>query len=75
MLVVLSPIAALRDEVWLSASDSVCWDGIPLCSETSEYASAIVCDVGESVAVSADLFGEHVEHACKVIKVISYQTI
>jgi hypothetical protein len=21
------------------------------------------------------LFGEHVEHACKVIKVISYQTI
>lgn len=52
---------ALRDEVWLSASDSVCWDGIPLCSETSEYASAIVRDVGESVAVSADLFGEHVE--------------
>lgn len=54
-------MAALRDGAWLSASDSAGGDGSPLNAESAEDAAPVVGDVGEPVAVAADLLGEHVD--------------
>lgn len=42
------------------ATDSASWDGSPLDAESADETAPVVGVVGESVAVTADLLGEHV---------------
>jgi hypothetical protein len=51
---------ALRDEAWLTASDSACSGRRPFDAEASEESAPVVLVVDETVGVAADLLGEHV---------------
>lgn len=52
---------ALRDGVWLTASDSASWDGRPFDAESADEAVPVAVVVGEAVSVAADLLGENVD--------------